>query len=57
MLSFPNASRSYSISDLEVTTEDGSGCCACPTNVRRRFVLNGKPVIAEGGAAYTVLRR
>ncbi|OGX84715.1 hypothetical protein [Hymenobacter glacialis] len=56
-LVLPNASRSYSISELEVATGAGSGCCGCPFNIRRRFVLNGNPVIAEGGAAYTVLRR
>ncbi|OGX81431.1 hypothetical protein BEN47_05645 [Hymenobacter lapidarius] len=56
-LVLPNASRSYSISELEVATEAGSGCCGCPFNTRRRFVLNGKLVIAEGGASYTVLRR
>lgn len=56
-LVLPQASRSYSISELEVATKTGSGCCACPTNARRRFVLNGSLVVAEGGAAYTTLRR
>ncbi|HEX8330117.1 MAG TPA: hypothetical protein VF629_21455 [Hymenobacter sp.] len=36
----PSASRTYDISNLEVTTGVGDGCCACPFNKRRRFVLN-----------------
>ena len=53
----PNASRTYEVSNLEVVTGVTSGCCACPINIRRRFGLNGSPVVAEGNAAVTILRR
>ena len=53
----PNANRTYDVSNLDVATDLSDGCCACPVNVRRRFVLDGKPVIAEGRTAETVLRR
>lgn len=53
----PNAGRTYDISNLEVATRVTKGCCACPINERRRFVLNGNQVVAEGGAAITTLRR
>ena len=45
------------MSNLEVVTGVTSGCCACPVNTRRRFGLNGSPVVAGGHAAVTVLRR
>ena len=56
-LLLPNANRTYEVSNLDVRTGTTSGCCACPINTRRRFVLNGTPVVAEGRAAVTVLRR
>lgn len=56
-LLLPNANRTYEVSSLDVQTATASGCCACLVNTRRRFVLNGTPVVAEGRAAVTVLRR
>ncbi|MDQ2794456.1 MAG: hypothetical protein M3Y12_10690 [Bacteroidota bacterium] len=56
-LVLPNARRTYEVSSLDVATGVTRGCCACPINVRRRFVLDGRPVAAEGGAAITTLRR
>ena len=52
----PKVNRIYDVSNLDVTTELTSGCCACPVNTRRRFMLNGNLVIAEGGASETALR-
>ncbi|MBJ6109697.1 hypothetical protein JAO73_11785 [Hymenobacter sp. BT523] len=44
----PNASRTFDLSNIELKTESGSGCCSCGYNTRRRFVLNGVPVVADG---------
>ena len=49
--------RTYGVSNLDVATDVTKGCCGCPTNTRRRFVLNGNAVIAESGASETALRR
>jgi hypothetical protein len=56
-LVLPNANRTYEVSNLDVATTVTSGCCACPVNARRRFVLDGIAVVAEGSAATTTLRR
>ena len=44
----PAVRRTHEMSNLEVKTEASGGRCDCGTNVRRRFVLNGRPVIANG---------
>ncbi|WP_375417393.1 hypothetical protein [uncultured Hymenobacter sp.] len=55
----PAPGRTYNLSDLQVKTRVEGGCCACAENVRRRFVLNGQPVVADGSGAgaTTILRR
>ena len=45
----PAANRTHEMSNLEVKMEaSGTKCCDCGTNVRRRFVLNGRQIIADG---------
>ncbi|GAB3571748.1 hypothetical protein [Hymenobacter daeguensis] len=46
----PAANRTYSLSSIEVQAGAGGGdiCCDCGTNKRRRFVLNGVAVVADG---------
>ncbi|RZK16106.1 MAG: hypothetical protein EOO56_20845 [Hymenobacter sp.] len=59
-LVLPAASRQYDLSNLEISIAIGtSGCCNCPTNVRRRLLLNGQPIVADGGGENTsvVVRR
>lgn len=54
----PAAGRQYDVNNLEITTQEGTGCCACATNARRRYVLNGAPIAADGSSyTGTVLRR
>ena len=44
----PAANRTHEMSNLEVKTEASGGRCDCGTNVRRRFVLNGRQIISNG---------
>ena len=58
----PAATRTYNISSVDVASEagDGKSCCSCGSNVRRRFVLNGTAVVADGNGppdVYAWLRR
>ncbi|MBD2722540.1 hypothetical protein [Hymenobacter armeniacus] len=57
----PAANRTYDLSNIELQIGGGSGdgCCNCGQNTRRRFVLNGVPVVADGDEAGrgAVLRR
>ena len=59
-LVLPRAGRTYAFSELDVESKiESEGCCNCPTNVRRRFALNGQQVVPDGSGpqAVTVLRR
>ena len=59
----PRATRTYEISNIEIQTgasSGGDGCCDCGENKRRRFVLNGTSVVADGNEnneRATLLRR
>jgi hypothetical protein len=58
----PAANRTYDLSNIElqVGPTGGDGCCDCGENKRRRFVLNGVPVVADGdgpGVRGAILRR
>ncbi|GAB2956918.1 hypothetical protein GCM10027048_24040 [Hymenobacter coalescens] len=54
-LLLPAAGRSYRITNLQVAARTPE---CCPVNVRRRFNLNGTPVVADGeNTPPTVLRR
>ncbi|MBC6697588.1 hypothetical protein [Hymenobacter sp. BT190] len=54
----PLASRQFDISNLEISTEDGTGCCPCSYNTRRRYFLNSRPITADGTSySGTVLSR
>jgi hypothetical protein len=48
----PNAGRTYDFSNIELQTGpsgNSGGCCGdCGQNTRRRFLLNGVPVVADG---------
>ncbi|UOQ96280.1 hypothetical protein MUN81_13585 [Hymenobacter sp. 5317J-9] len=46
----PATNRTYDLSDIELQIGEsgGDGCCGCGQNTRRRFVLNGVPVVADG---------
>ena len=46
----PNANRTYEISNIELKTGPGNpeSCCSCGENLRRRFVLNGVAIVADG---------
>ncbi|MBO2007939.1 hypothetical protein [Hymenobacter negativus] len=48
----PAANRTYDLSGIELQTGEGTGgdCCDCGVNTRRRFTLNGAPVVADGAA-------
>ena len=61
-LALPAANRTYDISDIELKTGPGDpeSCCSCGENLRRRFVLNGTAIVADGNKnneRATVLRR
>ena len=46
----PKANRIFSLSNLEVASgPGGEGCCSCPSNIRRRLVLDGMAVADDGG--------
>jgi hypothetical protein len=56
----PAANRQYNLADLELRSQISTeGCCACPRNVRRRLLLNGLPIVADGAgdAGVVVMRR
>jgi hypothetical protein len=58
----PAISRTYDLSNIELQTgaTGGDGCCDCGENKRRRFVLNGVSVVADGdgpGVRGAILRR
>jgi hypothetical protein len=56
----PAANRQYNLADLELRSQiSAEGCCACPGNVRRRLLLNGLPVVADGAgdARLVIIRR
>ncbi|WP_426061514.1 hypothetical protein [Hymenobacter sp. B1770] len=46
----PAINRTYDISNVEIVTGPGNtkSCCSCGENVRRRFVLNGAAIVADG---------
>jgi hypothetical protein len=44
----PAANRTYDLRSIELQTEPNGGCCGCGHNTRRRFVLNGVPIVADG---------
>jgi hypothetical protein len=53
-LVLPAANRTYDISGIEVKSErGGDGCCNCGGNTRRRFALNGVPVVSDGESTPT----
>ena len=49
-LVLPAANRTYDISNIELNTGPGDteSCCNCGENLRRRFVLNGAAIVADG---------
>ncbi|WP_156109022.1 hypothetical protein [Hymenobacter sp. APR13] len=54
----PLANREFDVSNLEISTEEGTGCCPCSYNTRRRYFLNSRPVTADGTSySGTVLSR
>ena len=56
----PKASRTYSISDIDVQTNPpGEGCCNCGSNLRRRLMLDGVPVqdVGKGSGNCILLSR
>ena len=48
----PALKRTYDMSKVELQTRagDAESCCNCGENVRRRFTLNGVPVVLDGNA-------
>jgi hypothetical protein len=56
----PAANRQYNLADLELRSQISTeGCCACPSNMRRRLLLNGRPIAADGAgdAGVVVIHR
>lgn len=53
----PAAQRQYDITDIELTYEEGSGCCACDQLRRRKFKRDNVPTIADAGNAEGVILR
>lgn len=56
----PRVSRRYQVAGIEIANETtGSRCCRCLTNTRKRVVLDGSALIADGneGGPLAVLRR
>ncbi|GAB3867823.1 hypothetical protein GCM10028824_11060 [Hymenobacter segetis] len=48
----PALNRTYDLGNIELQTgpSDAGDCCNCGKNVRRRFTLNGVPVVLDGNA-------
>lgn len=46
----PAANREFDVSNLEISTEDGTDCCPCSYNTRRRYFLDSRPIVADGAA-------
>lgn len=48
----PAPNRTYDLGSVELQTGPGNteSCCSCGENVRRRFTLNGVPVVLDGNA-------
>jgi hypothetical protein len=48
----PAVARTYDFTDIELEAgpSGGDGCCNCGENKRRRFLLNGVSVVADGYA-------
>ncbi|MBT2559331.1 hypothetical protein J7E24_16195 [Hymenobacter sp. ISL-91] len=53
----PATGQQFSFSELETASDPGRGCCACPRNTRRRFVLDGQYTVADGSAGTTTYLR
>lgn len=48
----PALNRTYDLANIELQTgpSDTGDCCGCGKNERRRFTLNGVPVVLDGNA-------
>ncbi|MDB5271156.1 MAG: hypothetical protein JWP58_4196 [Hymenobacter sp.] len=48
----PALNRMYDLGNIDLQTGPGDAgdCCSCGQNVRRRFTLNGVPVVLDGNA-------
>ncbi len=57
-IAVPAASRQFDVTGLDIISEEGTGCCACSFNARRRYSLNGTTIVADGTSyAGTELKR
>ncbi|QNH61669.1 hypothetical protein [Hymenobacter sediminicola] len=53
----PAAQRQYDITDIELSYEKGTGCCACDQLRRRKFKRDNVVVIADAPNAEGVILR